>query len=243
MKSISKFQQFLLSICFTAFLFSCNSNAPTQETNANTDTAKPVVVDSVTTPATPKIVDVMEISHTVKDYALWKKAFDEDSTVRIANGLTLIAMGRNMENPNNISVALNVGDLAKAKAFAADPRLKDVMQKNGVISKPEINYYHIERINLESKEKTWVLVTHKVKDYSAWLKVFDGEGMAGRASHGLIDVVLSRDLADSNTVHLVFDIKDMTKAKADLGSEEKIKLMTSAGVIGKPKFEFYNTAQ
>lgn len=243
MKSIVKSRLSLLAICLTAVLYSCNNNTPKQETTPAPDTTKSVVAAPVVTPVAPKVVDIMEISHTVKDYAVWRKAFDEDSVVRKANGLELIAMGRNLDNPNNISVALNVSDLSKAKAFAADPRLKYVMQKNGVISKPEINYYHIERINLESKEKTWVLVTHKVKDYKAWLKVFDGEGTAGRAAQGLVDVVVSRDLTDSNTVHIVFDIKDLAKAKAEIGSEAKKKLMMSAGVIGKPRFEFYNTAQ
>lgn len=243
MKSTTKYRLYLLAICFTATIYSCNNNTSKQETTAATDTAKPVVAEPLPAPATPKIVDIMEIGHTVKDYALWKKAFDDDSIVRKANGLQLIALGRNIENPNNILVALNVTDLTKAKAFAADPRLKIIMQKNGVISKPIINYYHIERVNLESKEKSWVQVTHKVKDYNAWLKVFDGEGTAARAAQGLVDVVVSRDLSDSNTVHIVFDIKDMAKAKAEIGSEAKKKLMTSAGVIGKPDLEFFNSAQ
>jgi hypothetical protein len=141
-----------------------------------------------------------------------------------------------------VLIALQVNDMAKAKAFAADPRLAVVMKKNGVISKPSIEYYHVLWINMNSHEKQWVLVTHKVKDYAAWFKVFDAEGTEKRKSFGLIDVVISRSLADSNTVHLVFDISDMAKAKARMNDPELKKIMTDAGVIGAPKIEWYNAA-
>ena len=192
-------------------------------------------------PAAP--FDVMEISHTLKDYTSWKKAFDADETFRKASGLEFIVVGRSVENPNNVTVVLQAGDLAKAKAFAANPRLKDVMEKNGVISKPDISYFKVIRMNPDSKEKSWVVVTHKVKDFDAWLKVFDKEGTAARASQGLIDVLVSRSIDDPSIVHLVFDIKDMAKAKASLFSEEKKKLMMGAGVVGPPKFEFFNQGE
>lgn len=192
-------------------------------------------------PAAP--FNVMEISHTVKDYASWKKAFDADEPNRKASGLEFIALGRSTENPNNVTVVLQATNLAKAKAFATNPRLKDVMEKNGVISNPDISYFKVIRMNPDSKEKNWVVVTHKVKNFDAWLKVFDAEGTAGRAAQGLIDVVLSRGIDDPSIVHIVFDIKDMAKAKASIFSEEKKKLMMNAGVVGPPKFEFFSQGE
>ncbi len=192
-------------------------------------------------PAAP--FNVMEISHTVKDYATWKKAFDADAANRKAGGLEFIALGRSIEDPNNVTVVLQATDLGKAKAFAASPKLKEVMEKNGVTSKPAISYFKVIRMNPDSKEKNWVVVTHKVKDYDAWLKVFDKEGTAGRAAQGLIDVVLSRGIDDPSMVHIVFDIKDMAKAKASIYSEEKKKLMMNAGVVGLPKFEFFTQGE
>jgi hypothetical protein len=97
-------------------------------------------------------------------------------------------------------------------------------------------------MNPDSKEKQWVVVTHKVKDFAAWLKVYDSEGVAARAAEGLVDVAISRDASDSNNVQIVFDIKDMAKAKAAIGSEAKKKLMMSAGVVGAPKIEYYTSA-
>ena len=86
------------------------------------------------------------------------------------------------------------------------------------------------------------MITHKVKDFDAWLKVYDGEGMATRAAEGMVDRVIARGVDDPNMVHIVFAITDMTKAKAAITSEAKKKIMMSAGVDGPPTIEFYNMA-
>lgn len=238
----------LLSAIFVffagTFLFSCNNAAETAKTDTTkttADTTKAVAV----TPAPPAFTpfDVMEIIHTVKDYAKWRHAFNTDSTARRASGLDDIIVGKADANPHSIIVVLKASDIAKAKAFAADPRLKDVMQKNGVTSKPDINYWHIIRFSDDTSGTQWVQVTHKVKDFDAWVKVFDGEGTATRASFGLKDIVLSRGVDDPNIVHLVFDITDMAKAKARMADPALKKLMTDAGVEGAPKIEFYSVAR
>jgi hypothetical protein len=239
--------QSLLAICFATTMFSCNNSADTakdssKDTTKATDTVAAAPVAATPAPAAFTPFDVVEISHTVKDYAKWRPAFNTDSTARKASGMSDIVVGRETGKPNNILIALNVSDMQKAKDFAASPRLKDVMSKNGVISKPVVDYFHVIRFNPDSKEKQWVLVTHKVKDFDAWLKIFDNEGTANRAGQGLIDVALARGINDPNIVHIVFDIKDMAKAKASILSEEKKKLMMSAGVIGAPKIQFYTSA-
>jgi quinol monooxygenase YgiN len=187
--------------------------------------------------------DIVEITHTVKDYAAWKPLFESDSVARKASGLQALVVGRAMDNPNTLLVVLQASDIQKAKDFASNPRLKDAMEKGGVISKPDVQYEQVIRFNPDSKENQWVEVSHRVKDFDAWLKVFDEEGTEARAQQGLIDVVVARNVDDPNVVKLVFDIKDMAKAKASIFSEEKKKLMISAGVISKPKIEFYTTAE
>jgi len=233
-----------LVVCLATTIFSCNNNAEKKaEPEKTVDTV--VTTTTTTTPPAPAAFtpfDIVEINHTVKDYAKWKTGFDADSTARSASGLEFVVTGRGNENPNNLMIALIASDVQKAKDFAKNPRLKEVMEKNGVISKPDIAYYHVIRFNPDSKEKQWVLITHKVKDFDAWLKVFDNEGTANRAGQGLIDVLLARGIDDPNLVHIVFDIKDMAKGKAAVFSEEKKKLMMDAGVEGKPKIEFFTTA-
>lgn len=230
----------LMALGISTVLFSCNSTENTKEEPAvTTDT-------TVATPPAPAAFtpfDVMEISHVVKDYTKWRPAFDADAVNRKANGMEDIVVGRGTDNPNNILIALKVADVAKAKGFSTDPKLKEVMEKAGVVSKPGVELFHVIRFNPDSKEKQWVIITHKVKDFDAWLKVYDGEGTAQRLSEGMVDVVLARGIDDPNLVHIVFDITDMAKAKAAVFSEGKKKLMTSAGVEGKPVIEFYSTAE
>jgi len=242
---MSNFFKPLFALSLSLVVFACNNSTDekddasamaTDSTSASSTTASPA-------PASFTPFDVVEITHTVKDYEKWRPFFDADSANRKAHGLGDIAVGRNISDSNKILIALKVSDTAKAMAFAADPKLKEAMDKAGVISKPEFTFFHVIRFNPDSKEKQWVLVTHKVKDFDAWLKVFDAEGTASRAGDGLIDVVLARGVEDSNLVHLVFDISDMAKAKARMNDPAFKKLMTDAGVIGAPKIEFYNSAE
>jgi hypothetical protein len=242
MTTINKVFKPLLTLGIVAALVSCNNNTvQKKETQAKADSAVSQTAEAVPAAFTP--FDIVEISHTVKDYSRWRPLFNSDSTARKASGMEEIVIGRGSDKANNLLVTLKVSDVQKAKAFTADPRLKEVMQKGGVISKPNVDFFHVIRFNPDSKEKQWVLVTHKVKDFDAWLKVFDNEGTASRAGQGLIDVALARGIEDPDVVQIVFDIRDMAKAKASIFSEEKKKLMVGAGVLGAPKIEFFTTAE
>jgi hypothetical protein len=233
-----------VSVLFLALgIFSCNSGTSnsnetkTDSTKADTTTAiahAPVAAPSMAAP-----FDVEEVSSKIKSYAAWRPVFDSDSVNRKAAGLDNIAIGRNMADSNEIIAAFKIDDVAKAKAFSADPKLKASMNKAGVISKPEFAYWHVIRFNPDSHEKQWLEVTHRVKDFNAWLKVYDGEDAAKRPSEGTVDVAVARGIDDSNMVKVVLDITDLAKAKAAISSEAKKKLMMSAGVEGKPDIQFY----
>ena len=246
MTSVNRFFKPVLSLALGVLLFSCN-NSPeaAEEAKQPEDTAAVTTAATTAAPVAFTPFDVLEISHTVKDYAKWRPAFDTDSTARKANGMEFMVMGKNAANPNDLLIVLNASDVQKAKSFSADPRLKELMQKAGVISKPDIKLWHVIRMKPDPTENNWVTVTHKVSDFDAWLKVFDEEGTAARGEQGLIDVALARGIDDPNLIHLVFDIKesDLTKAKAAISSEEKKQLMTKAGVTGAPKITFYKTVE
>jgi hypothetical protein len=238
---MKKFLTPMLALCFATAVFSCNSSTEKKE--------EPAKVADTTAIATPPPApaaftpfDVVEIMHSVKDYAKWRPLFNADSPARRASGLEDLVVGRGLEKDNDVLVVLKASDVQKAKAFGADPRLKAAMEKGGITSKPDIEYFHIIRFNPDSKEKEWVTITHKVKDFNAWLKVFDSESTATRASFGLVDVALGRGIDDSTLVHIVFDIKDMAKAKARMNDPALKKLMMDGGVMGAPKIVFYKNA-
>jgi hypothetical protein len=233
---------FIRASSLAVLIFSCNSHAETKAAPQQRADLPPIGAVAAVADTTP--FDVIEISHMVKDYDKWRPAFDKDSSARKASGMEFIVIGRNMENPNDLLVVLKVSDVQKAKSFAASPALEDVMEKAGVIARPDVQLFHVIRFEPDSKEKQWVTVTHKVKDFDAWLKVFDEEGKAAREEQGLLDVVLCRAIDDSNMVHLVFDIRqaDLAKAKAAITSAEKKDLMMRAGVEGAPKIKYYKSA-
>lgn len=212
---------------------------------------KEVTTETTVADSTATVVDeppvfepfkVMAVTHVVKDYDQWKKGFDEDEMNRSANGLTLRALARGIDNPNNVFIFLNVSDLQKAKDFAASPKLKDVMQKLGVLGKPEIIYADVVRFEESPTEyKERIRISHKVKDFDAWLKAYDAEGDETRSSNGLIERAIARNIDDPNLIHLTFAVSDMAKAKARLKDPAMKKIMTDAGVISEPVFEFYTT--
>jgi len=183
---------------------------------------------------------VMAISHIVKDFDTWKKGFDAHESTRIASGLTKMAVSRDMVNPNKVLIFLKIADVQKAKDFAASPNLKETMQKLGVTSKPEFIYVDIVRFEESPSEfKDRLRVSHKVKDFDAWLKVYDTEDTETRASNGLVERAISRNINDPNMIYVTFAVSDMAKAKARIKDPALKKIMTEAGVISEPTFDFY----
>ncbi len=222
-------------------------------TSCKKESDKEVTTEATVTDTLATVVDeapafepfkVMAVTHAVKDYDKWKKGFDEDEMNRSASGLTLRALARGIDNPNNVFIFLNVSDLQKAKDFGASPKLKDVMQKLGVMGKPDIIYVDVVRFEESPTEvKDRIRISHKVKDFDTWLKAYDAEGVETRSSNGLIERAIARNIDDPNLIHITFAVSDMAKAKARLKDPALKKIMTEAGVISEPVFEFYKSVE
>jgi len=230
----------LLVLSISLGIASCNKASEKTATAETKDTITAVAVEPAEAgPTLP--MDVVTIYHTVKDYDKWRAGFDTDSIARNASGLSFVAVERSADKPNDVKIVLAPSDMAKAKAFMADPRLKDLMDKLGVITKPVANFWSIIRFSPEKRIPGGVLqeFTLKVKDFDTWVKAYDSEGTATRAANGWEDIVLGRGIDDPNMVHVVFGITDMAKAKARSASPELKKLMEQAGVIDA-KITFYN---
>jgi len=233
MKQISS----IITAAMLLFFSSCNNNSSEKKetkTNDTTTTTK-VPEPPAFTPFT-----VMLVQHPVKSFEKWLPAYQGHDSVRKAYGLTELAIGRGLDNPNMIYIAMKADDVEKAKQFAALPNLKETMKKSGVTAAPTISYLNVIR-NDSSKtdQKDRVLLAHHVKDFDAWLKVYDAEGKDTRAANGMIDRALARGVDDPNMVYILFVITDMAKAKARFNSPDLKKVMTDAGVDSKPEAHFY----
>ena len=241
MKSTKQFLKPVLTAMLLSTIVSCSNKTP--ETTEVADSSATTTPEPAITAAFAPF-KVMMIKHTVADFEKWKVVFVSHEATRKESGQTDLALLRGADNTNQVMIIEKIDDVQKAKDFTTSPTLKEAMQKAGVTSAPEFSYYDVVR-NDDSKidTKSRVMITHKVKDFDAWLKVYDGEGMATRAEEGMVDRVIARGVDDPNMVHIVFAITDMAKAKAAIASETKKKLMMSAGVDGPPTIEFYSMAE
>jgi hypothetical protein len=229
----------LLVISMTVLLFSCG-NEPAKEEAKAADTAAALAPPPE--PAKPVFspFKVLMIQHHVKNFAKWQEGYLAHDSVRKAYGIEQGVIGRDLRDTNLVYVIDKMEDLAKAKAFAALPDLKTAMMKAGVTDKPGISFGEIIRGDDSPVETDLrVGVAHHVKDFAAWLKVFDAEGPATRAANGLVDRSLGRSLVDSNMVYITFAVTDTAKARARFKSPDLKKIMTDAGVDSPPTTRWY----
>lgn len=78
------------------------------------------------------------------------------------------------------------------------------------------------------------LVTHKVKDYSAWRPVFDGHGTA-RKQGGIVGHHVNRLADDPNTVSVYLPAGSTDALVAFATSDTLKEAMKKGGVVGEPK--------
>lgn len=231
----------LLATIFVAtgifFLGSCNSG---KDKKADEPMADSTVTKTETTgTASSGPSSIMIIRHKVADYAKWITGYESHDSFRLASGLHNYVIARGTEDSNMLLVAVKMDDVAKAKAFAASPDLKAKMKEVGVTGTPVIDFLESVLNDTTAIQATVrVMIRHKVKDWDAWKKSFDGHKQA-RMDAGLTDRVVSYSVGDNHNVTLVFAVNDMEKAKAFMNSQDLKDKMKEAGVDGPPDTFFY----
>jgi len=83
----------------------------------------------------------------------------------------------------------------------------------------------------------YVLVRHKVADFSTWKPYYDAH-LPARQKAGLTEEHLLHDTDDSNNLVLLFEADDIQKAKEFAASADLRETMQKAGVIDKPDIYF-----
>lgn len=78
------------------------------------------------------------VRHTVKDFATWKKGYDEFDSTRRGLGVTGDGVYQADGNPNDVTVYHDFASMDAAKKFAASSELKSAMEKNGVVGTPDV---------------------------------------------------------------------------------------------------------
>ena len=86
---------------------------------------------------------------------------------------------------------------------------------------------------------SFLLIRHKVWDFSKWKRGYDAH-LPKRVEAGLAEKYLLRGAHDSNEVVLLFEAKDLNRAKAFAESADLRETMQNVGVLDKPDIYFLN---
>ena len=227
------------------FLFtSCGGGGGEKKNNTDStaaDSSAVAVTQKITTITTPQ--SMMVATHKVSNYAKWKTSYDAHDSARLANGIHSYVIGRGEKDSNMVLVAVKVDDMAKAKAFAKDPSLKQAMQKGGVTGMPSFTFVTMTfqdtaAISSDLRSRT----SFTVKDWNAWQKAFQ-EGEQERKDNGITVRAFGHDADDDKKVVLVTAIMDTTKAYAYWKSDMLKQRRAASGVVGEPERFVYRVVK
>ncbi len=86
---------------------------------------------------------------------------------------------------------------------------------------------------------SFMLVRHRVRDFSEWKRGYEAH-LPKRAEAGLTEKYLLRGANDSNEVVLLFEAKDLSRAKTFAESVDLRETMQKLGVLDRPDIYFLN---
>ena len=84
---------------------------------------------------------------------------------------------------------------------------------------------------------TTMFARHKVADYAAWRKAYEGFAPLQKKG-GVAAEAVYRSVDDPNEVTVTHEFSDANRARAFVDSPELREVMQKAGVIGKPTIWF-----
>ena len=76
--------------------------------------------------------------HQVKDYAAWRKVYDDFDTTRRGMGVTAAAVFQSVDDPNDVTVTHDFASADAAKAFAGSAEVRSAMERAGVAGPPNM---------------------------------------------------------------------------------------------------------
>lgn len=78
------------------------------------------------------------ITHEVKNYSVWRKAYDADAANRLKAGFHPTGEYQSVNNPNIVTVVAEAPSLEAVNSFISNPELKASMEQGGVIGIPDV---------------------------------------------------------------------------------------------------------
>lgn len=244
-----KLYRFIRMLSYSALVFSliaCGDTEQSSTTDADStavETTSPgTAMNANTIITTPQ--NMMIVVHKVADFDKWKASYDEHDSMRLAHGIHNYVIGRGVQDPNTVLVAVKAEDMAKAKAFAKDPSLKQAMQKGGVTGTPSMSFINTiwQDTAVLGPDIIRSRTEFTIKDWDAWQKNF-AEGKQERIDNGIVDRAYGYEVDNNKKVSLVTAVTDTAKAFAYYKSDALKKRREAGGVIGEPKRFLFRVVQ
>ena len=83
----------------------------------------------------------------------------------------------------------------------------------------------------------YLIVRHKVADFSKWKDVFDSHSASQQEAGLRVEKVL-RNIEDTDEVFLLFEVTDLEKARGFVSSAEVPEAQDRSGVVDEPDIYF-----
>ena len=80
----------------------------------------------------------MYVRHPVKDYAVWRKGYEDLDPTRQKMGVKDDAVYRSVDDGNDVTAWHDFDTIDAARAFASSSELKEAMMNAGVAGQPSI---------------------------------------------------------------------------------------------------------
>jgi uncharacterized protein (DUF1330 family) len=81
------------------------------------------------------------VLHRVADYDAWRQVYDSVAELQKSGGVVAESVHRMAGDRDNVMVLHEFDTLDHARAFFADPELRDAMERAGVQGQPRIEFY------------------------------------------------------------------------------------------------------
>jgi hypothetical protein len=87
-----------------------------------------------------------------------------------------------------------------------------------------------------------IVVLHRVRDYAAWRRVYDGAGASIQQAGGVTAHSVYRAKDDPNNILVLHSFGTMAEAEAFTSNPALRAAMEQGGVEGAPRIEFFEEA-
>lgn len=179
------------------------------------------------------------VTHRVEDVDRWKAGFDDHESARRAAGILGHHINRAEDDPHLITLLLAISDLDQAKAFTSSPDLGEVMQKVGVVSRPEIQWLQPIRDEVVAhRQLPAFLLRHRVADFATWLAGYD-DAAELHQSAGIIGHAANRSLDDPSLITVYHQAETFDALHSLLADPKMQAGMQEAGVTSEPEVTFH----